>query len=216
MTPTRHLGRLYDSILARVRRYRFLLQSARKNDGTQLAIYVPMIVIELDNLILQALRAYTLSCLMRAKTRSSIKVSCSVSAQSTEGAAALVLAYFEPTRFSRLRSPVKIARNNEFKTRSPLDIRTFLQHVQVSQVTQFDTAVALNADVFSSIRPTRIFFAHRNEDTLSELKRYVQRIGLPPCRHGLDYVLSQKTGAGAPIIDMWLAETEFFFDLATA
>lgn len=171
--------------------------------------------IELDNMFVTALRQYSKSVLLGARTAQGDYTTCSVRPNSPEEAAAFILAAVNPVAYANRNSPKTIYEKDELTTRDPKDMEKVFVRYQASNLPRYALALSLNSSAFQEVKVLRHFFAHRCKNTAEKVEKLALSMGILAPRRPEDLVLSGHPGLGVPLYETWTADLMLFFDLAT-
>lgn len=215
MQTVTDLPKLRDAVIARVRRLRTISSPMRLPLTPQDNRTLAFVTIEIDNLIINGLKSYTKSSLLRSRTSSGSRITASVYPSTTEEAAALIFKSINPRAYVRNHSPIYIREKDELKIRDPLMSQKVLIDYSTSNVADFALALSLNATVFGEAKICRHFFAHRTQNTHDAVKKFAGNMGVINYETPEKLLLNGRPNTGVRILDGWLSELELFFDLAT-
>jgi hypothetical protein len=126
--------------------------------------------IELDNMVLIALRKFTVSCMFRARTVSGHRITTARLLKNEQEVSALIPSVVNTVKFRRLNRPAQIPRHGEPTVRDPNQTERVFQSCGASNLASLQNALALNLDLFRDIATVRNFYAHRNEDTWRKVR----------------------------------------------
>jgi hypothetical protein len=179
----------------------------------QSSSYVGALVVELDNLCVDALRSFAIATLRREQASGLSIRRIGRRPIGPEEYGALVLEATQPVKYRRIR-PLAISRREERTIRNPVEIRTVLHVAGAPPQVDLNNAIALNYAVFTEIKFPRNYYAHRGYSTLSEL---INAFGVPrlgPTRDPDQVIHHRPAGVGTPQFVEWLAEVRTFFEVA--
>jgi hypothetical protein len=213
LRPSSDLGKLYDAITARVGRLR-KLYIAGIDPTIGRAELVPLVVIELDNLVLSSLRALLISSLRNARTIKGNRVQSAVHHRDEEEIAAFTLSVVNSQAFLRLRSPARLARKLEPTVRDPRDTAKIFQAANLTNISSLQNALALNTTLFDHLCTMRNFYAHRNADTWRKAHNKGNAMGIFAATHVDEIVTAFLPGRSIRVFEDWLDDTELFFEEA--
>lgn len=89
--------------------------------------------------------------------------------------------------------------------------REFLKTITLAGLTntaQIAAALSLPSRVIDHLPTVRNFYAHRNDETISKVRRLALRYALPTIRHPTDFLRARISGRPATIFEEWLAELD--------
>lgn len=215
MQSVTDLAKLRDSVVSRVRNLRRVVSPISLPLGAEDRRAIAFATIELDNLVIVALRQYTKSCLLRSRTASGLRITASVQPQSVDEAAAYIYRSVNPTGYARMGSPPSISERDEIVFRDPKKTEDVLIDYSASNLANFALALSLNAEVFSEVKVCRHFFAHRAKNTFEAVRAFASTWGIVGLEMPEHLVLRGRPSTGVRFLDGWLADVETFFDLAT-
>jgi hypothetical protein len=171
--------------------------------------------IELDNLIVVALRQYTKSCLLGTRTAAGARVVASVSPSTPEEAAAYIYGSLNPAAYQKkMKSPKAIAEKDEIVFRDPKQSEKVLIDYGASNLANLQLALSLNAVAFSEVKTCRHFFSHRMMNTSHQVEALATSVGIVGFEDPENFVAVGRPATGVRMIDGWLSDIENFFDLA--
>jgi hypothetical protein len=213
MRCTTDLCKIRDAVRHRVVRLSGVLPKASTNlDGSDLRA-VAFVAVELDNLIVSGLRCYTKSSLLRARASSGSRVTAAVKPTSPLDAARYVAGALRGNQngapYAGIKSP-----KDEQNVRDPKEIERVFITFSVSIIREFSLGLALNSSVFNDLKHFRHFFSHRSAHTFAEVKNFARREGYPSVACPEEIMLLRRHGSGVRIIDEWLSDVRWFFELA--
>lgn len=214
MRPTSDLSKLHEAVQYRLVRLRRLFSTAQNLDPrkSQLLSYC---VIELDNLLMSAVRVFAISSLRGARTSSGQRISTSIPFSSLEQISAYFLSVANSAKYSRMSNPVAVSRKDEPTIRDPRTTEQILSRCGASNLPSFQNALAWNFSVFMDVGTTRNFYAHRNDDTWRKVRTRAGGMGILNISHPDQLLLSRIPTRSLTIFEDWLDETELFFEEAT-
>jgi len=208
------LTKLRDCVLGRVRTLRQVINPISfpltPTDRHALAFST----IELDNLVIVALRQYTKSCLLRSRTAAGFRVVSAVKPTTVEEAAAYVFSSLNPAKFKKMKNPTAISEKDEIVFRDPKRAEKVLMDYSASNLSNYRLALSLNAEVFSELKICRHFFSHRMRNTFDEVRVLAANLGVFGISETEQFLLRGRPGTGVRFLDGWLADVENFFVLA--
>ena len=172
-------------------------------------------VIELDNLVLSALRCFTISSLRGGRTAGGRRVLTRMRFGHEEEVAAFILSVLNSVLYAKLRSPARVSRRDEPTVRDPRDTEKILLTCGASNVGSLQNALALNTSIFRDLSALRNFYAHRNADTWRKLKTKAASWGVLSPEHADDIARSTLSGRPVTLFEDWLDDAELFFDELT-
>jgi hypothetical protein len=200
----------------RIARMKQLLSTCPRSDGIKRNAVVTWAVVELDNLIINLHREFTVSCLMTCRTASGQRVSHVAGTLSQLEAARYIMRTLEPRKFRERFQTGVIPRREEAVLRDPARVMQVSVAAGLSNLTSVTNALSLNSPAFGEISKVRHFFAHRNLDTAEKaialgLSRGLQR----PLEAWMivDQLLPNKPYT---LLEEWLADISNFHSLLTA
>lgn len=215
MRPVTDLSKLYEAFTYRLLRIRRVFGLAATLTEPRRSEFIAVSVIELDNLIIGALRAFTISSLRGGRTSQRHRVVTSRTFGREEEIAAYVLSVLDVATYRRLRTPTQVSRREEPKVRDPRSTERVFARCGASNIGSLQNALALNSRVFSELAPLRNFYAHRNDDTWRKVRNRAQAMGIFNAAHPNDVVTYVLPGRPVNLFEDWLDDVELFFDEAT-
>lgn len=208
------LGKLKDRVVRRVR----TLQQVVAPITLPLEIHdrrtLAYATIELDNLVIVALRQFTKSSLLGARTANGQRVVASVCPNNPEEAAAFVFSSLNPVGYQRMQSPASIPEKKEIISRDPKDTEKVFIDYATSNLSNLQLALSLNALAFSELRVCRHFFAHRMKSTADAVIVMANNTGLLSLEDAEHLLVTGRPTTGVRYLDGWLADVHNFFDFA--
>jgi hypothetical protein len=208
------LIKLRDSVISRARALRQVVTSITLPLGTVERRTLAFATIELDNLVIVALRQYTKSSLLRSRTAAGVRITANVQPVSTEEAAAYIYSSLNPTGYSNKGSPQSISEGDEIVFRDPKRAEKVLIDYAASNLSNLALALSLNAEVFSEAKVCRHFFAHRAKNTFEAVRDFASARGVVGLDMPEHLLIRGRPSTGVRFLDGWLADVEVFFDLA--
>lgn len=213
MRPVSDLSKLHDALTSRLRRLRRLY-----NVGADTAAGRPELisfsVIELDNLVLGAMRALLISSVRNARTLSGVRVRSAFSRREESEIAAFMLSVVNNQAFQRMGSPVSINRKQEPTVRDPRVVERIFSAAGLTNTPSLQNALALNSTLFTNMATLRNFYAHRNADTWRKAHRKAIDMGIHAANSVDDIVKSLVPQRAVRVYEDWLDEAELFFEEA--
>jgi hypothetical protein len=192
-----------------------LWHAAQPLDWDRRRAVVAFCVLELDNLLVAALRQFTKSSLLCCRTVAGHRVRNTSRVQKPAEAAALVLKELNRKRFEELEEPVEVWERFEQTFREPRDARRVLELYGATNLPSLFTGMAYNGQIFSEIGTARNFFAHRNQSTAERINRFGSNAGLPLGMPPESIVAARKRARPVSIFEDWNADLRQFFNAAT-
>jgi len=208
------LTKLRDGVIARVHTLRRIVSPISLPLGSEERRALAFATIELDNTIIVGLRQFTKSSLLRSRTAAGARVTTSVSPQTAEEAAALVLKSLNLAAYQRMKSPATIQEKDEIVFRDPKRAEKVLIDYTASNLTNLQLALSLNAVVFSELKTCRHFFSHRMKSTFQEVKLLANNTGVVNVDNTEHFLVLGRPATGVRFLDGWLSDVQNFFDLA--
>ena len=215
MQSVTDLRKLRDATILRVRRLRQVASPISLPFGSEDRRALAFVTIELDNLVIVGLRNYTKSSLLRSRTAAGIRITATVTPNSTEEAAAFVFKSLNPKGYETRRRPIMINEKDELTFRDPKESQKVLTDYSASNLPNLVIGLSLNATVFDEAKVCRHFFAHRTGNTYEAVKRLAINLGIVNFDAPEHLLLKSRPNTGVRLLDGWLADVENFFDLAT-
>jgi len=171
-------------------------------------------VIELDNLVLSAMRVLLISSVRNARTLSGVRVRSVFSLREEGEIAAFTLSVVNNQAFIRMGSPIRIDRKQEPTVRDPRAVERVFSAAGLTNTPSLQSALALNATLFANLATLRNFYAHRNADTWRKARRKATDMGIYAVSSVDDIVKSLVPGRAVRVYEDWLDEAELFFEEA--
>ena len=215
MQSVTDLCKLRDATISRVRRLREIATPISLPFGSEDRRALAFIAIELDNLVIVGLRNYTKSSLLRSRTAAGIRITATVTPNSTEEAAAFIFKSLNPKGYATRHSPTTINEEDEVTFRDPKKSQKVLADYSASNLPNLVVGLSLNATVFDEAKVCRHFFAHRTKNTHEAVRRLAVNLGIVGFDAPENLLLRGRPNTGVRLLDGWLADVENFFDLAT-
>lgn len=213
MRPVSDLAKLHEALTGRLGRLRRLY-----NAGADVAVgrpeLVPHSVLELDNLVLSAMRVLLISSVRNARTLSGSRVRGGLTVREEEEIAAFVFSVINNEAFRRMGSPARIERKRELTMRDPRDVEKVFSAAGLTNVASLRNALALNTTLFANLGTLRNFYAHRNADTWRKARRKGLDMGVYGGGTVDDIVKALVPGRAVRIFEDWLDDAELFFEEA--
>jgi hypothetical protein len=172
------------------------------------------VTIELDNLIIVALRQYTKSCLLGTRTAAGQRVFASVSPSTPEQAAALIFSSLNPSGYAKAKNPAVVDEKDEIVFRDPKRAEKVLTDYSASNLANLQLALSLNAVVFDEVKLCRHFFSHRMRSTVEAVSTLSANLGVIGFDDTEHFIVRGRPSTGVRFVDGWLSDVENFFDLA--
>lgn len=211
MRATRHLGRLNSAVAGRLSRLRQIHTAVLGLGGPRSLPDVSYLAIELDNLIMAAMRQFMISTLTGARTASGQKIT-SIPSFSDEGeVAAYALSVLSPVGYGKLGSPQRLSRRDEFKIREPRSVEKVVASCAASNLISVQAAYAYNTGVFTYLPTIRNFYAHRNDDTWRKVKNVAGGVGVYGIKYPDQLLLTQLSNRPVTVFEDWCDDVELFF-----
>lgn len=172
-------------------------------------------VIELDNLVLCALRVLTISTLSGARTATGKRIKLTKKFTHEEEVGAFVLSVLSVKAYERLKYPTRIGKRDEPVVRDPRETAKVFAAVGATNLGSLENALALNTTLFTDLGTIRNFYAHRNQDTWRKVRTKGQAMGIFRAVHANDIVTASVPGRSVSVFQDWLDDAEVFFEEAT-
>ncbi len=171
------------------------------------------LVLELDNLLIQSLRAYAF-CRIWQGQRSGIVAKIDRKFMSSAEYTAHFVRILSPAKYVKLHSPTVLSREHEWSIRDPKDVAKIIQGVCGAVPVELNNAIALNCRVFYETKIVRHFYAHRCEDTMLKLKAALPIFSSGIINHPDDYLENILPGSSEAKFITWWSEYDDFFSVA--
>ncbi|CAN5916457.1 hypothetical protein BH11PSE8_BH11PSE8_23970 [soil metagenome] len=213
MRASGNLTKLRTAVVSRIRLLRFLHKEMAQLSLRQQSIQLAFIAIELDNLIIRAFRAFTISTLREAKTTGGLRISVAKRLDAEDEIAAYVLSVLNVVKFKKLKSPSRIPRTDESAIRDPKQIEKIFLDCNASNLTSLQNALSLNSRVFRDVKFVRHFYAHRGQDTLEKALNNAKSMGVLNIGHPDDILRFVVNGRPFSVLEEWLIDAQLFFEL---
>lgn len=210
MRATGDLTKLYNAVQGRVARLRKKYAAclgAPPDAETRLAYSA----IELDNLILAAIRLFVISCLTGARSTEGRKIAVIPRMKDEGEVAAFVLSVLSSKSFASLGSPTRVPRQHEFKIREPRLIERVMASCSATNLISVQAAFSLPTTLFSDLPTIRNFYAHRNDDTWRKVKMRANGMGILGVRTTDELLKAPVPGRPVTVFEDWLDDAELFF-----
>lgn len=208
------LAKLRDSVISRVRNLSAIAGPIKPPLSSLDRRSLAFVAIELDNLVIVALRQYTKSSLLRSRTAAGDRITATVRPSSVGEAAAFVFSSLNPAKYAKKGSPACIKEEDEIAFRDPKQAEKVLLDYGASNIANFALALSLNALVFGELKICRHFFAHRAQNTFENVRDFAALQGVTNLEMPERLLVNGRPGTGTRFLDGWLGEVETFFDLA--
>lgn len=210
-----NLGRLNDAAQYRLERLHRLYNNIAALTPSKQSQQLAYIAIELDNLNICALREFTISTVRGAKTTRGHKVSVSNILGPEEEIGAYMLSILNSVKFQKMNNPVRIKRTEEPTVRDPKETEKILLAAGASNLNSLQNALALNTNLFRDLKYVRHFYAHRCKDTYLKACSGCASFGPQTPQHPDDILRHVVTGRAQSVLEQWLMEAKFFYQLLT-
>ncbi|RWA99916.1 hypothetical protein [Mesorhizobium sp.] len=215
MRPVTDLTKMRVAFNGRLRRIRRVIASTLTGPADDHARALAFAVVELDNLVMSAMREFIISSLRGARTATGARVTVTGNFGSADAVGAYVLSIVQAVSFQRLGSPHSVNRRQEAKIRDPRQVEQVLVACNASNVTSVRNALSLNTSLFSDVATVRNFYAHRNGDTWEKVRRQARNRGILTIKHPDELMSYHLPGRPVSLIEDWLDDAELFFDVIT-
>ena len=169
MRPRKQLEGLQAVFVRRLRHHRAVIEQTPIGLDGQNEAHVVRATIDCLNSWSEFVRAYYMSCCIRARTRGGVIVSASSSAV---GSPSMALA--EAIRITRprvFRRGGPWTRYDEPTWRDPGTLRRVAQAVGLTNLDRIDVAFSVATNVFEHLPKFRNYFGHRNAETAAAIQR---------------------------------------------
>ena len=213
MRAAMDLRRLYDATSLRIAYLRSLLGSMSVLPPRHQSIQLAYVAIELDNLIIGSLRAFTISTMRKARTVNGKSITVNTSVQSEQEIGAYVLSILNVVKFKKLKHPLRIVRTDEPTIKDPKEIEKVLAACGASNLPSLQNALSINSRIFRDVKFVRHFYAHRGADTFAKAASHAASMGILNVKHPDEILRYVAPGRPLPVIDEWLVDAELFFGL---
>lgn len=207
------------SISSRVRRWTSKLEAAfSSNSWNQPRVasgYIGSLVIELDNLIVDSLHGHALSLVRRHQSQGNTIRRIGLRSISRNQFNALMLEALQPQAYNRKGSPLVVDRRECPNIRDPNQLLQCLSGMGIQNLLDLQNATALNFSVFSDIKFSRHYYAHRNFETFDSLRRNAAPLTAGVVSTPEDYLCFRDPTSRITKFIEWTSEVRLFFDVAT-
>ena len=215
MRPSLSLDKLRVRIEGRLLRIRRLYKLGRASANIDYSSELLAVsAIELDNLVVSAMRCLIISSLFSARTVSGVRVTNCRNFAGEEEVGAFILSTINSAKYIKRGQPLTVARVDEPTIRHPREVRRILVAAKSSNLPSVDQAMALNTDVFDNLATVRNFYAHRNADTWRKLKNKALAAGVFSISSPGDYLHAALPSLPISIMENWMDDVSLFFDFA--
>lgn len=204
---------LHDATQYRLKRLHDLYKSIDPLSRPQQSRRLAYLAIELDNLNIGTLRAFTISTIRRARTTTGRKITVNRGLGSEEEIGAYVLSVVNIAKYRKLRQPSTIRRIDEQTIRDPKEIERVLRDCAASNLPSLQNALSLNSSLFRDIKSIRHFYAHRCQDTFIKASANAASMGILNLRHPDEILKYVAAGRPHSILEEWLIEARMFYEL---
>jgi hypothetical protein len=178
-------------------------------------LVVGSLVIELDNIFIQALRLYA-QCILRSALQSGAAVLPGYTKGFTDTDFTLiVLQKLNPSKLnSAQRKRQTISRRDEKTIGNPSEWVGFLNLFGLPVPQDFSNAIALNLTFYEEIGVVRNFYAHRSKETLDRIRQKFPQLAYGQALHPDDLVTSTPLGISRAKYPEWSSEGLSFLHVA--
>lgn len=177
------------------------------------SLHLAFITIELDNLIVGTLRAFTISTLRKARTVKGAKIIVSTNLRAEEEIGAYILSILNAVKYKKLKNPAKISRADEPTVRDPKQTEKVLAACGASNLPALQRALAINSPIFRDVKFVRHFYAHRGKDTFAKAAVNAVSMGILNVSHPDEILRHVIAGRPLSVLEEWLVDAELFFGL---
>jgi hypothetical protein len=167
--------------------------------------------VELDNLVLSAIRQFVISCLTGARSADGQRVAVTPRLRDEGEVAAYVLSVLAQKAYEDLGSPQRVARQHEFKIREPRFLERVMASCAASNLISVEAAFSLPTTLFSDLPTVRNFYAHRNDDTWRKVRNRAAGRGIFGVRTTDEVLRATLPGRPVSLFEDWLDDAELFF-----
>ena len=210
MNPVRHLGTLQGrarSRLDRLQKLALSLPPLPKPAEKRSAAYV---VVETTNLWASTARSFYLSCILRARRVSGIRVQLGVGGiQSIQDGIHFAVQTLKRKRVNANRVYHPLDEPNWYKRETLLALANALT---LSNSSDIQMALSVATDAFTDIVVFRHFFAHRSESTAREAQLLGPRYGQSSIKHPADIVCGISPGRSQNVLADWIDDIQITID----
>ena len=213
MRPVSDLSKLNDALISRLRHLRILYNIGADISANRPEL-IPYSVIELDNLVLGAMRVLLISSVRNARTMSGVRVHSTLKYREEDKIGAFILAIVNNNAFIRMGSPIRIDRKLEPTIRDPRTVQKIFLAAGLTNTPSLQSALALNTTLFTNLATFRNFYAHRNSDTWQKARRKAVDMGIYSANSVDGIMRSLMPGRAIRVYEDWLYDAELFFDQA--
>lgn len=202
MRIVRHLGRLQ-----RVARRRLLVLKALappiwSPSGPDRDRYVSFVVIEVANLWSQFCRCYFISCALRAKRVTGVRVMTAMSLTTKNDVITFAVKYNRPNR----TGTGPWSWRDEPAWQKPTTVLNLLQQLGASNLSQAQVAFSHSTTVFQHLPTMRNFFAHRSEATATQLHSVARSVRGPTGLKASDVLCLPRPKGTESILREWIED----------
>ncbi|KAB0507609.1 hypothetical protein [Pseudomonas moorei] len=213
MRASMNLGRLNDATQYRLERLHRLHRSLGALSVDQQSMRLAYISIELDNLNICALREFTISTMRGAKTTKGNKITVNNVLGAEDEIGAYILSIANSVKYKNMKFPARVKRTDEPTIRDPKETEKILVASGASNVVSIQNALALNTNLFRDLKHIRHFYAHRCKDTFGKASANAASYGVRNPNHPDDILRYVVTGKPHSVLEQWIVEAKFFYDL---
>lgn len=173
------------------------------------------VIVEIDNIYIEGLRAVTMASMGDAKLRSGGRSKPTQRFRTQGEAGAFLLATLNPRAYQNKGSPHSVDRRLEPTIRRPSDVVRVLSQLQTRNISSVRSAAAYPATFLDLLPTFRNFFAHRNQDTTMKVKNKIRNLGIPANDHPAKLLFKPIPDRPVRVCEDWFNELRGFFDVIT-
>lgn len=201
MRPSKHLKQLHCKAVRRLNKLRVLVDQATALGWPESDRAVSYVTIECLNTWAGFVRAYFLSCTLSPVRENGCRIVLSNASIRTFGSAIdAAMRRCKPT----IPGKRKWNRQDEPPWYKPATLIESCDEIGCSNYNDILGAFSLQTYVFRHLPRFRNFYAHRNDDTITSLKKLDLRYSIPRYRHPTEILLTQAYGRRQALLLDWI------------
>jgi hypothetical protein len=210
MNPVRHLGILQERAIGRLDRLHQLALNLPPFPTPAEKRTAAYVVIEIANLWSAVARSFYLSCVLRARRISGMRVKLGVGGiQSIQDGIHFAVQTLKPRRVHPTRVYHPLDEPNWYKRETLLDLANALTFSNSSDI---QLALSLSTDAFTDVVVFRHFFAHRSENTARQAQLLGPRYGQSSTKSPANIVCGVGPGRPQNVLADWIDDIRITID----
>lgn len=215
MTPAHDLGTIYSRALSRVRRLDHIFVVWQGASGRDRTLIVGGLVIELDNIFIQAMRLYVQCVVRKALRRQPACIPGFTGTMTESDFTNLVISVFNSGKIATAKKKRQVLSRKDEKTiRDPGEWLFFMRKIGVPTPPDIQNALNLNYKFYEEMGLFRNFYAHRSKETIDKIILKFPQLAFGQAKHPDEIITSTPIGISQAKYIQWSSEGRTFLQVA--